>query len=867
MSNKINKLIQKIIDYIENGQLENADKLLDSILVIDTLNFDALFMKGVIFGMQSKYGSCKSYLLKAEKLNPNHAFLQYNLAKALSELGEETEALKHHIRTTQLIPISHEAWYNLGRCYLNQKLFNEALNSFNKALGLKNDYAEAYFNQGNALQGLRHFGEAIKSYEKAIELRREYTEAYNNKGVVLCECERYDEAINSYKNAIELNSEYAEAYYNCGNVFIKLKKWDQALRSLDKTVELNAEYAEAYMNRGIVLRELNRLDESLSNFNFAVGLKLDYADAYMNRGVVLQEQKRFPEALLDYDKTINLKPNYAEAYFNRGLVLHRLNRLGEALNAYGRAIELKPNYAEAFNNSGLIFLERLHLEKALSYFNKAIDLKNDFVETYINRGDLFYELRRYQEALTSYERANQMSPSYEYLLGNILHTKMMLCEWLDFETSANNLLFEINNNKKATPPFNVLSVIDSPAIQLNVAKIFIKDKYPFKPLIGPIIRAKRNGKIKIGYYSSDFREHPVSYLTAGYLELHDKSRFELIGFQLGQPDNSKMFKRLVSLFDEFIDVRLFTDQAVAQISRDMQIDIAVDLCGHTSKGRGVKIFSYRASPIQINYLGYAGTVGAEYYDYIIADKVVVPDYHQIDYSEKIIYLPGSYLPHDRSQNISNREFSKQECGLPSEGFIFCCFNAVYKINPVIFDSWMRILRSNERSVLWLSSQNNKVVDNLRAEAKKRGIDSNRLIFADREPLMEDHLARHKLADLFLDTSPYNAHTTTLDALWAGLPVLTCAGKSFASRVAASALSAIDLPELITTTKAEYEDLAIELSFNLEKLKSIKEKLDRNRLTTPLFDTPRYTKNIESAFIHIYERYQAELTTEHVYIEA
>lgn len=867
MSNKINKQLQKIIDYIENGQLESADRLLVDILINDSSNFDALYMKGVICGMQSKYESCKSYLLKAEKINSNHAFLQYNLAKAISELGEESEALKHHIKTTQLMPKSHEAWYNLGRCFINQKLFNESLNSFKKTIELKNDYAEAYFNQGNALQGLKRFEEAIESYEKAIQLRREYAEAYNNQGVVLYEFERFDEALNSYSKAIELSPAYGEAYYNRGNVFIKLKKWNEAFKSLGNAIELKSDYAEAYMNRGIVLRELNRLDEALINYNFAVDLKVDYADAYMNRGVVLQEQKRMLEALQDYEKAITFKPDYAEAYFNRGLILHKLYSLDESLKSYGKAIELKPDYAEAFNNSGLIYHERLQLDAALNFYNKAIELKNDFAETYVNRGELFYEVKRLQEALASYERANEIRPSYEYLLGKVIHTKMMMCEWSDFETSAKSLLHEINNNKRSSPPFNVLSIIDSSAIQHKVAKIFINDKHPFNPLLGPIIRTKREDKIRIGYYSSDFKEHPVSNLAAEYLELHDKSRFELVAFYSGRTDDSKMHKRLVSLFDKFIDVRLSTDQEVAQKSRDMRIDIAIDLSGHTSDGQGVGIFAYRAAPIQINYLGYSGTIGAEYYDYIIADKIVVPEEMKIQYSEKIIYLPDSYLPHDRGQKISSREYSKQECGLPSDGFIFCCFNAVYKINPQIFDSWMRILRSNEKSILWLSSQNESVIANLRTEAQMRGVNSNRLIFADRTAIMEDHLARHKLADLFLDTLPYNAHTTTLDALWAGLPVLTCIGESFASRVAASALSAIELPELITTSKAKYEDLAIELSFNTEKLKSIKEKLERNRLTTALFDTPRFTKNIESAFTRIYERYQTGLTADHIYIEA
>jgi len=469
------------------------------------------------------------------------------------------------------------------------------------------------------------------------------------------------------------------------------------------------------------------------------------------------------------------------------------------------------------------------------------------------------------EALTSYDRAIEIKPDYEYLFGTTLHTKMKMCDWQDFEVNIENLLLRIGEGKKSSSCLPVLAFTDSLSTQFKTSETWIKDKHPFNPSLGLIPKYEHKNKIRIGYYSADFRDHPVSTLVAELFELHDRSKFEVIAFYSGPADSSEMHKRVACAFDKFIDIRLTSDRDVAQISRDMHIDIAIDLTGLTQHARA-GVFSFRAAPIQINYLGYSATMGVEYYDYIIADKVVIPEDKQKNYVEKIIYLPNCYLPHDSGQKISSQIFSKQECGLPLDSFVFCCFNAAYKLNPIIFDSWMRILKLSGSSVLWLSSHNNSAMANLRMEAEKRGINSSRLIFAQRTKLIEEHLARHSLAGLFLDTLPYNAHTTTLDALWAGLPVLTCMGESFASRAAASALNAIELPELITTTQEQYEATAIELATNPVKLKAIKDKLARNRLTTALFDTPRFTKHIEDAYTQMYERYQADLSLDHIYIQ-
>jgi predicted O-linked N-acetylglucosamine transferase (SPINDLY family) len=405
--------------------------------------------------------------------------------------------------------------------------------------------------------------------------------------------------------------------------------------------------------------------------------------------------------------------------------------------------------------------------------------------------------------------------------------------------------------------------MDNPAIHRICSELYIKDKSHSNNALNSIPKSLWKSKIVIGYYSADFRSHPVSFLTAELFEIHNKERFELIAFNFGPDVKDEIHNRIFKAFDQFIDVRDKSDQEVAIQSRRLRVDIAIDLGGYTKDCRP-GIFSYRAAPIQLSYIGYLGTSGAPYMDYLIADKTIVPLDSQNYYSEKIVYLP-SYQVNDRKRKISSRQFSKKELGLPINSFIFCCFNNNYKILPATFDGWMRILTAVDNSVLFLYAENKWARSNLINEALKRGISSERLVFGEHlEP--DEYLARYKLCDLFLDTFPYNAGTTASDALWAGLPVLTKMGESFASRMAASLLTAIDLPELITSSQEHYEALAIELATNPAKLKEIKTKLESNRLTTPLFDTPRFTKHIEDAYTKMCKRYHADLPPEHIYIE-
>jgi len=704
----------------------------------------------------------------------------------------------------------------------DSKNIAQPLTTENKLHQTAKDLKEA----GDQSLNANNLNQAAVLYKKSLEINPNQPAAYNNLGITLYHLNQLKEALASYDNAIALKPDFAYPYNNRGLVLNDLKRFNEALASYDRAIALNPDYAEAYYNQGIVLNNLQRLDETLASYDRAIALNPDYVQVYNNRGIVLRDLKRRDEALASYDRAIALKPDFAVAHNNRGIVLNDLERFDEALASYDRAITLKPDYAEAYNN----------------------------------RGFLLHDLKRPKQALASFDRAITLKPDYEFLYGHWLDTKMQLCDWNNYDNHVMQLAEKIKRHEKASSPFETLSQLDSRVLQKISAEIFVQSKYPADHALPKIPKRTMHDKIRIAYFSADFRNHPLSFLMAELFEIHDRSRFELTAFSFGPGTEDEMRSRVTAAFDQFIDVREHSDQEVALMARNLEIDIAIDLGGFTI-GCRTDIFALRAAPIQVSYLGYLGTMGAEYIDYLIADATIIPQQHRQDYKEKIVYLP-SYQVNDTKRIIADKVFTREELGLPPTGFVFCCFNNSYKINPNTFDSWMRILRQVKGSVLWLLGENESVITNLRAEATLRGIDARRLVFAQRVPLAE-YLARYRIADLFLDTLPYNAGTTASDALWVGLPVLTHMGNTFAGRVAASLLNAIHLPELITTTQEEYETLAITLATQAEKLMQIKQKLAANRLTTPLFDTQQFRQHIENAYVQMYERYQADLMPEHI----
>jgi protein O-GlcNAc transferase len=656
----------------------------------------------------------------------------------------------------------------------------------------------------------------------ALQVKLNQGLAHHQQGKLL-------EAERLFKEVLQQEPNHFDVLHLLGVIAYQMKNPHQADKLLDQAVKINPNVAAAYYNQGIVLNDLKRLDEALASYDKAIALQPDLAAAYYNRGVVLNDLKRLDEALASYDKTIALKPDHAKAYLNRGNALYYLKRLDEAIASFDKAIALQPDLAEA----------------------------------YLNRGNALYYLKRFDEALASYDKSLSLKPDLVGMEGRRLRTKLLLCDWTNFDTECAHLISSVKNKKANTPPFVFLGISSSPEDQLQCAKLWVAETHP--PSRKVIWQGERykHDRIRVAYVSADFRKHSGSFLMAGMFECHDKSRFEVTAISFGVDDNSEIRQRVKASFERFVEVRTFSDEEIANLIRALEIDIAVDRMGFTNDSRP-GIFARRPTPISVNYLGYPGSIGAEYIDYIIADRFIIPEEKRKCYLENVVYMPNSYQVNDDKRSIADRIFERAELGLPSTGFVFCCFNNNYKITPHTFDSWMRILKQVDGSVIWLFQGNATAADNLRKEARARGIDAERLVFAKRMPL-PDHLARHRVADLFLDALPYNAHTTASDALWAGLPVLTCLGDTFAGRVAASLLNAIGLPELITTTREAYEQMAIDLATHPKDLAVIRHKLTANRMTTPLFDTKLFTKHIEAAYTAMYQRHQAGLAPDHIVV--
>ena len=641
--------------------------------------------------------------------------------------------------------------------------------------------------------------------------------------------------------------------------------YERADSILVKVIKADSKNLPAFHILGLIKASQKKYKEAIELLGKAVKLDPNEPSLRFNLAKALMDSGAYMESIPHHKKAVELAPNNPEAWLNYGKAFSDLNAYEEALSIYDKALIINPGYAEAFLNKGATLKELKRYEEAIVFAESALRINPNLAEGWVNKGVALKEFKRYEEVISHYEKALSLKSEIDWLNGELLHTKMKICRWSGFTDNLENITNRLMANEKIANPFPLLALTDGVSLQRKCAEIYAQEKYPFNPALGPITKTKRleGEKIRIGYFSADFHNHATGYLMAELFELHDKQKFEIFGFSFGPIKNDEIRQRLEKSFNQFIEVGDKADVEISQLSRDLNIDIAVDLKGFTQDAR-MGIFSYRAAPIQVNYLGYPGTLGADYMDYIIADETLIPDHLQLGYSEKVVYLPDSYQANDSKRVIADKKFTRQELGLPETGFVFSSFNNNYKILPAIFDSWMRILNAAEGSVLWLFEDNNFATESLKNEAEKRGIDSNRLVFAKRMSLPE-HLARHQQADLFLDTFPYNAHTTASDALWAGLPIITLMGESFASRVAASLLYAINLPELVTTSQAEYELLAIELATNPLKLNSIKQKLTKNRLTTPLFNAQLFTKNLEATYMQMYERDMADLPPEHITI--
>lgn len=621
----------------------------------------------------------------------------------------------------------------------------------------------------------------------------------------------------------------------------------------------------AQLLEGLALQQSGQLAQAQNAYRQVLKQDPKNFDALHLLGVIAAQNKDFTESVKLIGRAITINPKDTTAHYNRGIALDELRQYAAAIASYDKAIKLKPDHAVAYNNRGaaLNFLKR-HAESIAS-FDQAIALQPDYAEAYNNRGHTRADLGQLEGALADFDEALRLKPDYPYLPGIRLHTKLRLCDWRNLDQDIAVLERHIASGAPVTMPWLSLGFTNAPALQYTAAKTWATETHPPRNTFGdfpkPPHPQKAGAKIRVGYFSMDFRDHPVAQLTARLFELHDRSAFEVFAFSYGPDTKDDVQKRLRGAFDAFIDVREKSDEDIAALARHMRIDIAVDLAGYTTDARP-GIMALRAAPLQVSYLGYAASMAVPYIDYIIADRHVIPEGGDKYFSEKIAYLP-CYQASDNKRAIADRTFSREELGLPPTGFVFCCFNTHHKILPAVFDVWMRILRQVEGSVLWLSEANPTAVRNLGLEAERRGVNKERLVFAKRVA-MADHLARQRAADLSLDTLPFNAHTTASDALLAGLPILTCAGNTYAGRVAASLLYATDLPELVTSTPAEFETRAVTLAKQPDQLRALRDRLHNTRESCLLFDSVRFTKHIEDAYRRMLERYHGGLPADHIH---
>lgn len=702
------------------------------------------------------------------------------------------------------------------------------------------------------------FEEAARLFHKASKIRPNNAQCHYNYGNALLLLQQYEKALACYDKALALDPGYAEAHFNRGNALLKSRRFGEAITSYDKLLGIIPNYADAYCNRGNALQELKRFDEALASFDKALQLKPGDAEFHANRGNALCELNRFDEALASFDNALRCDPNHAVFYYNRGNVLTILGRLDEAIDSLDKALLLKPNDVEFYQNRCKILHRLGRLEEELATYDKVLAISSGDAEFFYNRAIVLQELGRFEEALADYDKAFALNVALKYLEGARLYTKLFLCDWSNLDAECSRLLANLRKGAPASEPFLLLTIPSSLADQFSCAQMFVKDKYPAVSRLhnggaGSSRRRYSHDRIRVAYVSSDLRNHPIGFLTAGLFEHHDRSRFEMTAISFGADQESNIRRRIKESFEHFIDAKSESDEQIEDLIGRLEIDIAVDLNGFTTGARP-NIFARRPAPIQVNYLGYPGTMGADYFDYIVADRTLIPESECEFYLEKVVWLPDSYQANDNRRSVADRTLTRRDCGLPEAAFVFCCFNNHFKTMPEMFDIWMRLLKAVEGSVLWLLEGNATVSANLRREAEKRGVSSERLIFAPRTPI-EDHLARQRQADLFLDTLPYNAHTTASDALWVGLPVLTCLGPTFAGRVAGSLLKAAGHSELVTTSLEDYERLALRLARDPDFLASIKKELIIGRDTCRLFNTERFARHIESAYTKMWERHQ------------
>lgn len=685
-------------------------------------------------------------------------------------------------------------------------------------------------------------GEGIELVQRALAVRPDDARSHQLLAMALMHAGRHADALTGVDRAIAVDPGSAPAFGLRGDILVALGRRDEAIASYDRALALAPDSVSDWCNRGAVLHDLERYDAAAASFGRAAGLAPDFAPAHYNRGIAEAALNRHEQAIASYDWALALAPDHADAHNNRGQSLRALGRHQAALASFERALACAPGHPPALVNRVGVLRDMQRLGEALSAADKALAISPDLASAWEIRGYVLQALKRFPEAAESFERAAELGvPSAAAMVG---HCSLMICDWPRADAAADRLPALIDAGCVITP-FALLSFAPSPALMRKSVGAFVRHEFAGVEPLPPAPPKRAGDRIRLGYVSGDFGTHAVTMLAAGLLERHDRSRFNVVGISVGPQRDDALRRRVAKACGEFHELGALTDADAADRIRDLGIDIAIDLTGYTDNARP-GILARRPAPIQVSYLGYLGTSGASFIDYILGDAVTLPFDQQSYFSERIVHLPDCFLVTDDTLAIAPQVPSRRQAGLRDDATVLCSFNNSYKFRAPVFDIWMRLLRDFDRCLLWLLASDEHVASNLRREARARGVDPDRLVFAPRMD-MADHLARQSLADLFLDTLPYNAGATAAAALWAGVPILTAFGDTLVGRMAASMLHAVGLPELATADLTEYEAKARALIAEPSKLAAVRATLARNRRTYPLFDTDRSRRHIEAAY--------------------
>ncbi len=851
--------LRRAFERFNARDLEGAARLCGEILKLAPRNPDALHLLGVMRLMHGDARAAAFLVGQALESNPQDPAMQENFGLACLAIQDYVRA-ETAFRTALGLGAAHGQLYmRLGLALGSQGRLAEAVSALRTAADSAPGEPDVHINLGNALAEMERAEEAAACYRKVLALQPDHVVAHFNLGALLGRGGRLDEAAAAYRNALVHAPGNAEIHNNLGLVYAQQGRSDEAIACYRRALELDPNQLQAHNNLGNALATLGRRDDAVACYEKALAIGPDHPDAYINLGNVRAAQGLLSDAEKLYEDALLRAPRSIDAHRNLGLLFRLQGRRGEALGHYRHAFELNPNQAESCFELGTAYREFADFAAAETHYRKALTLAPDHVRAYYNLAETLKLQGRLQEAAEIDARVLVLQPDYFPALGTLIHVRQHMCDWDGIEDLWQRLRNEaIGKPGAGISPFSLLSQPTSPQEQLACAQSWAGLELaplaasPSRVGFDFVARPRTSGRLRIGYLSWDFHQHATSYLIAELFELHDRNRFEIHAYSYGPDDGSAVRARIRGACDRFIDMAERSYVAAAQAIFDDAVDVLVDLKGYTQGARW-QIMALRPAPIQVNWLGYPGTMGSDCIDYIIADPFIIPEGMERCYSEQVVRLPDCYQINDRRREVSDRTPTREECGLPAQGLVFCCFNLAYKILPNVFGRWMRILQAVPDSVLWLLEANPWAVENLRRAAAARGISAERLVFAPRLPLAE-HLARYRLVDLALDTFPYTSHTTASDALWVGCPLVTCSGDTFASRVAGSILINAGMRELVTVSLDQYERLVLDLAASPAKLRELRRALREGRDSCPLFDTPRFVQNLERAYERMFAAY-------------